>query len=364
MGIRSTEGGKMDPYSIIESWESGQHPTVDETEAVLAYNDPEFNSSLYQAASRVRDKTFGKSIFMYGFVYFSTYCKNNCNFCYFRRSNSINRYRKTKEEVLEIATGLENAGINLVDLTMGEDPQLYADDYQDIVDLVKNVREVVDTGIMISPGAVSRSTMPKLRMAGADFFAVYQETANRELFSKLRVEQDYDFRMNQRIWAKEAGMLVEDGMLVGIGETPRDRAEHIKIMGEMGCEQIRAMTFIPQKGTPLQNVAPPVDYTDELKAIAVMRLTYPDVLIPATLDVEGIAGLKSRVDAGASVITSIVPPNIGLAGVAQPEFDIDDGHRSLDYVRSIAESLGRREATMKEFKDYCESHRPKERIKC
>lgn len=354
----------MDPYSIIENWESGQHPTVDETVAVLAYNDPEFDSALYGAASRVRDRTFGKSIFMYGFVYFSTYCRNNCNFCYFRRSNPINRYRKTKEEVLEIAKGLENAGINLVDLTMGEDPLLYADDYHGIIDIVKNVRDTVDTGIMISPGAVSRSAMPKLRKAGADFFAVYQETANRELFSGLRIEQDYDLRMNQRIWAKEAGMLVEDGMLVGVGETPRDRAEHIRIMGETGCDQIRAMTFIPQKGTPLQNVDPPTDYTDELKAIAVMRLTYPDALIPASLDVEGIGGLKSRVDAGASVITSIVPPNIGLAGVAQPEFDIDDGHRSLDYVRGIAESIGRREATLKEFKDYCESHRPQERIGC
>lgn len=354
----------MDMYNILENWESGQHPTVDETESVLAYNDPEFNSELFKAASRVRDRTFGKSLFMYGFVYFTTYCKNNCNFCYFRRSNEIDRYRKSREEVIDIAKGLEKSGINLVDLTMGEDPRMYADDYRDLVDTVKAVRDSVDTGIMVSPGAVARSAMPRLRKAGADIFAVYQETANRELFSRLRVEQDFDFRMNQRIWAREAGMLTEDGMLVGIGDTPRDRAEHIKIMGDMKCNQVRAMTFIPQKGTPLQNVNAPTDYTDELKAIAVMRLTYPDALIPASLDVEGINGLKSRVDAGASVITSIVPPNIGLAGVAQPEFDIDDGHRSFDYVRNLAESLGRREATMKEFWDYYESHRPEAVLKC
>ena len=354
----------MDPYSIIESWESGQHPTVDEMETVLAYNDPEFNSALYSAASRVRDKNFGKSIFMYGFVYFSTYCKNNCNFCYFRRSNSIDRYRKNRDEVLDIARGLEKAGINLVDLTMGEDPKLYADDYSGIVNIVKDVRDTVDTGIMISPGAVSRSTMPRLRNAGADILAVYQETTNRDLFAKLRVEQDFDFRMNQKIWAREAGMLTEDGMLVGIGDTPRDRAEHIKIMGDIKCNQIRAMTFIPQRGTPLQDISQPVDYTDELKAISVMRLAYPDALIPASLDVEGTVGLKSRVDAGASVITSIVPPNIGLAGVAQPKFNIDDGHRSLNYVRNLAESIGRREATMKEFNDYYDAHRPEAVMKC
>ena len=159
-------------------------------------------------------------------------------------------------------------------------------------------------------------------------------------------------------------MLTEDGMLVGIGDTPRDRAEHIKIMGDIKCNQIRAMTFIPQRGTPLQDISQPVDYTDELKAISVMRLAYPDALIPASLDVEGTVGLKSRVDAGASVITSIVPPNIGLAGVAQPKFNIDDGHRSLNYVRNLAESIGRREATMKEFNDYYDAHRPEAVMKC
>jgi len=123
----------MDLYDTIKTWEDGQKPTVDEMEAVLSYNDPDFNYALYQAASRVRDREFGNKIFMYGFVYFSTYCKNECAFCYYRRTNEIERYRKNKEEVLEISAGLEKAGINLVDLTMGEDPKLYADDYKGIV---------------------------------------------------------------------------------------------------------------------------------------------------------------------------------------------------------------------------------------
>ncbi|MBO5599531.1 MAG: methylornithine synthase PylB, partial [Candidatus Methanomethylophilus sp.] len=91
----------MDLYDTIKTWEDGQKPTVDEMEAVLSYNDPDFNNALYQAASRVRDREFGNKIFMYGFVYFSTYCKNECAFCYYRRTNEIERYRKNKEEVLE-----------------------------------------------------------------------------------------------------------------------------------------------------------------------------------------------------------------------------------------------------------------------
>ena len=62
--------------------------------------------------------------------------------------------------------------------------------------------------------------------------------------------------------------------------------------------------------------------------IAVMRLAMPDRLIPASLDVEGIAGLEARLEAGANVVTSIVPPQSGLAGVSQAELDIDAGLRT------------------------------------
>ena len=133
-------------------------------------------------------------------------------------------------------------------------------------------------------------------------------------------------------------------------------------MGDMKCNQIRAMTFIPQKGTPLQNIAQPVDYTDELKAIAVMRLLYHDRLIPGSLDVEGIAGLKTRVDAGANVITSIIPPYEELAGVAQPELNINDGHRSVDYVINMIEDMGKHVASNSEYRSVLNDRKAKLKV--
>ncbi|MCQ2078877.1 MAG: methylornithine synthase PylB [archaeon] len=349
----------MDSYEILKKCQEGHIPVAAEMEALLADDDPEFVKELYATAAKVRDEHFGKKLFMYGFVYFSTYCKNNCAFCYYRRSNDIDRYRKTREEVLMLSASLRDAGVNMVDLTMGEDPELYRNDYEGLIDLVKGVRETVgDLGIMVSPGAVSREAMPRLRAAGADWFACYQETYNRELFAKLRLEQDYQFRIDQRKWAREAGMLTEDGMLVGTGEDAADHAEQIRIMGELGCQQVRAMTFVPQEGTPMQCIVPS-DPQKELKAIAVMRLAYPDKLIPASLDVEGINGLKTRIDAGANVITSIVPPHEELAGVAQPELDINDGHRSVDYVKAMVKDMGRYVASNAEFREFMEKNRPR-----
>lgn len=129
----------------------------------------------------------------------------------------------------------------------------------------------------------------------------------------------------------------------------QDRVDTIREMVSLGCDQIRAMAFVPQAGTPMQDV-PVANSIDELRCIAVMRLLQHDAFIPATLDVEGIAGMRTRLDAGASTVTSIIPAASHLAGVAQSEMDIEDGHRCADYVIARLREMGREPATASDLK--------------
>ena len=341
---------------ILERASKGM-ATVDDAERLMGLTDKDDIEALFAEARRVRDKEFGRSVFTYGFVYFSTYCKNNCNFCYYRRSNGeIGRYRKSIEEIVQLAGSLKDAGINLADLTMGEDPVMYADGYKRLLETISAVHDEVVIPIMASPGALPREMFPAVREAGADWYACYQETYNRELFESLRIEQDYDARLGQKVWAMEAGLLAEDGMMIGLGESVRDRAETIVRMGTLGCQQIRAMTFVPQEGTPMQSNEP-LGASDELKAIATMRIFFPDRLIPCSLDVEGIAGLRTRLAAGANVITSIVPPNRNLAGVAQHELDIENGNRSVEHVFEAIEAEGYSHAPTSDYIRFLGSRR-------
>ena len=287
-------------------------------------------------------------MFTYGFVYFSTFCRNNCSFCYYRRENHIERYRKPVEEIVSLSGDLQDSGVNLVDLTMGEDQTMHMNDHKMLTDIVERVDSAVSIPIMLSPGAVPEQAFPLFREAGADWFACYQETHNRLLFSERRLGQDFDHRSDQRRWAKKYGMLAEDGIMVGIGETVSDVADSIMHKGAQGCEQIRVMTFVPQEGTPMSSSVRNSRY-DELKIMAVMRLAYPDRLIPASLDVEGIDGLIPRIKAGANIVTSIVPPNMHLAGVAQKELDIDSGLRSIDHVINVLEREGCKVGSNKEY---------------
>jgi methylornithine synthase len=71
-----------------------------------------------------------------------------------------------------------------------------------------------------------------------------------------------------------------------------------------------------------------------------MRLVLPDRLIPASLDVKGLDGLKVRLNVGANVVTSVVPPEKGLTGVANHSLDIEDSRRTLDHILPVLEQCG------------------------
>lgn len=323
----------------------------DEIISILESNDNEEAEKLFKRAREIRNRETGQKIFAYGFVYFSTYCRNNCNFCYFRRSNDIERYRKSEAEIISHSEALVKSGVNLVDLTMGEDMAYHNENFETVARIIKYIKNELETPVMISPGVVPDRIIDKLAEAGADFFALYQETHNRDLFEKLRIGQSYDERMHAKLYAKACGMKIEEGLLAGVGESCSDIADSLLTMGEIGARQVRVMSFVPQEGSPMENCMSP-ERIKELKIIALMRILYPDALIPASLDVDGIIGLKDRINAGANLITSIIPPSSGLMGVAHSTMDVDSGGRTVEEASSILSEMGLRIATCEEFKAF------------
>jgi methylornithine synthase len=127
-------------------------------------------------------------------------------------------------------------------------------------------------------------------------------------------------------------------------------------MHDLAADQVRVMNFVPQPGTPMAGQKAP-DPLKETLISAVMRLVFPDRLIPASLDVDGLAGLKRRLDAGANVVTSIVPPGEGLAGVAQHSLDIEDGRRTNASVLKELAKNGLAPATNAEYQDWMKHRR-------
>lgn len=343
--IQKMENNELDRFGekIIE----GYRLSDDDLRSLLSLESEEELEKLYSAARKVRDHFFGNRVFLNCFIYFSTYCKNHCAFCYYNCNNEIKRYRLTPEEIKETCKVLKGAGFHMIDLTMGEDPYYY-DKPDRFVEMVRTVKEELGLPIMVSPGVMDNSTLLKLKENGANFLALYQETYDRELYAKLRVDQSFDGRVNARLFAKEQGYCIEDGLLTGIGNDIESTVKSLRGMEANNPDMVRVMTFLPQEGTPL------ADFQDnsslsELKIIAVQRLMFPECLIPASLDLEGIDGMVHRLNAGANIVTSILPPDSQLEGVANYDRELEERDRDITSVIKRLESMGMVPAAQADF---------------
>lgn len=257
--------------------------------------------------------------------------------------------------MVDAATRLAESGVDLIDLTMGEDPR-YLDDPAALPALVSAVREATGCAIMVSPGVVDFTMLTRLAAVGTDWYALYQESFDANLFAWLRCNQSFQARLEAKEAARRAGLLVEEGLLTGFGESVESIARSVCALRGVSAHQVRAMTFVPQAGTPLEQEHESEPLI-ELKAIAVMRLRYPDRLIPASLDVDGLAGLAARLNAGANVVTSIIPPHTGLAGVAHAHADIENGARTVAGIHDTLEACDLVHAAPGAYRDWVDAMR-------
>ncbi len=178
----TTNAGRTEIEGIVERALGGGAPAAGEIETLLSIDDPAVAARLFAAASELRRRRFGDAVFLYGFVYFSTYCRNDCTFCLYRRGNPEGpRYRKSLDEVVAISAGLAASGVHLIDLTMGEDPLFYGSGECDaLIALVSAVKAATGLPVMVSPGVVSADVLAALRDTGAEWYACYQETHARD----------------------------------------------------------------------------------------------------------------------------------------------------------------------------------------
>jgi methylornithine synthase len=352
---------------ILHKATHGSSLSHEETTQLLSLKDSDSIQKVMRAARTVREQYFDNKIFFYGFIYFSTYCRNHCTFCFYRKANRKSpRYRKSVAGVVETANRLAQSGVHLIDLTMGEDPLVYnTGNFSNLFQMIKGIKGKTGISVMVSPGVVPNETLGIFAELETDWYALYQETHNPLLFQKLRSGQSFEERCAKRKAARQAGMLVEDGILLGVGESIFDRANSIMDMKSNGVHQTRVMSLVPQPQTPFANMPNPRRII-ECQCIAVMRLVMPDRLIPASLDVDGIEGLKMRLESGANVVTSIIPPYDRLAGVSQSSLDIETGLRTTAEVKKVLTHMKLCAAGIEEYEFWVtlQKRQEKEREKC
>ncbi len=263
-----------------------------------------------ELAACVRDEIYGKKVYIRGLIEFTNYCKNNCYYCGIRAGNAkAERYRLMPDEILSCADSGYELGFRTFVLQGGEDPY-YTDEI--LTSIVRKIKEKYpDCAVTLSVGERSYESYKKLKEAGADRYLLRHETVNREHYAKLHPEEmSWEHRMQCLRNLKELGFQTGAGFMVGSpGQTEEDLADELLFLKELRPEMVGIGPFIPHQDTPFGS-REQGSAKLTLFLLSLIRLTLPDVLLPATTALGTIdpMGREKGILSGANVLMPNLSP--------------------------------------------------------
>lgn len=303
-------GGKKDLQQLADKIEETNDLSDSEFASVLLCDDPEFDEYLSEKARNVREKYYGKDVYLRGLIEFTNYCRNNCYYCGIRNGNkNIERYRLSEEQILSCCSRGYELGFRTFVLQGGEDPY-YSDGI--LVPLIREIKKRhPDCAVTLSVGEREKDSYQRLFDAGADRYLLRHETADRKHYEMLHPEtMSYDHRIQCLENLKEIGYQVGCGMMVGSpGQSVVHIIEDLRFLQKIKPEMAGIGPFIPHHDTVFSGCkAGSANMT--LRLLSVIRLMLPDVLLPATtaLGTADAFGREKGIMAGANVVMPNLSP--------------------------------------------------------
>ncbi len=281
----------------------------DKLVCILDNLDPESTEKLFELSRKRREEYYKEFVYMRGLIEFTNYCKQNCAYCGIRGKNDkVDRYRLSKEDILDCCAEGYRLGYRTFVMQGGEDP-LYTDEV--LIDLVKEIKaKYPDTAITLSVGERTKESYAALKEAGADRYLLRHETANKDLYEQIHPGMSFENRQQCLQYIKEVGFQVGAGFMVGLpGQTNANLVEDLRFLKDLQPHMIGIGPFIPHEDTPLgHHTGGTVEKT--LIMVAMTRLMLPHTLLPSTTALGTLdpTGREKALKAGANVVMPNLSP--------------------------------------------------------
>ena len=279
-------------------------------ELLKGWENPKVSRKLTEEAVRLRKQYYGDKVYTRGLIEFTNYCKNDCYYCGIRRGNRhAQRYRLSREEILDCCENGYALGFRTFVLQGGEDPY-YTDER--MADIVRSIRrDYPDCAITLSIGEKSYESYKLFKEAGAERYLLRHETASEELYRRLHPEEMLLSHRKQCLYdLKALGYQVGAGFMVGSpGQKMEHLAEDLVFLKGLQPQMVGIGPFIPHHETRFANeTAGSVGLT--LLLLSVIRILLPKVLLPATtaLGTMDPLGREKGLAAGANVVMPNLSP--------------------------------------------------------
>jgi biotin synthase len=148
---------------------------------------------------------------------------------------------------------------------------------QRILDLVPLVRDETGLQVAVSAGILTSEQAERLAAGGVHRYNHNLETA-RSFFLEVVTTHTWEERWDTCRAVQEAGMELCCGVLLGMGESDKQRLELIGQLAELGPAEVPLNFLDPRPGTPLA-IRRPVQPLEALRWIALFRLGLPGAIL-------------------------------------------------------------------------------------
>jgi FO synthase len=299
-GARLAAMGRAVDHSLSRALaraDAGKALSVNDLEAMLGATGGALDD-LLGIARRLRELGHGTTV-TYSrkvFVPLTMLCRDHCHYCTFAKPPAkLAAPFLTPEQVLDIATRGRELECKEALFTLGDRPEerypearewLAARGYDSTLEYVRAaaIRVIEETGLLphLNPGVMSWEEMARLKHVSASMGLMLETSSDR-----LSEKGGPHFGSPDKVPAarlrtiEDAGRLsipFTTGILVGIGETLRERAESLLAIRELHrkyrhVQEVIVQNFVPKPGTAMHRSSPPSE-NEYLAAIAVARIAF------------------------------------------------------------------------------------------
>ncbi|HXG41615.1 MAG TPA: 7,8-didemethyl-8-hydroxy-5-deazariboflavin synthase CofG [Dehalococcoidia bacterium] len=282
----------------------GTPPTPDQCCVLLAAEGPDLDA-LLDAASRLRDRYKGKVV-TYSrkvFIPLTNLCRDVCAYCTFvKQPGEAGAHTMTPDEVLAVARAGRLLGCKEALFSLGDKPELKYPTYrrwlqeQGYATTLEYLRDMCAlvlrrTGLLphANPGLMTEADMAMLRPYNASMGIMLENVSPRLLRPGMPHHRCPDKVPARRLATIEAAgrlrVAFTTGILIGIGETPRERVDSLFAIRELHAryghiQEVIVQNFRAKPDIPMWEHPEPA-LEDMLRTIAVARLVLQEMNLQA-----------------------------------------------------------------------------------
>tara|TARA_B100000315_G_C14549819_1_gene575183 strand:- start:636 stop:1553 length:918 start_codon:yes stop_codon:yes gene_type:complete len=246
---------------------------------------------LLSLANTVREEHIGQNLELCSIINAkSGLCSEDCKFCAqsSKHTSQVNTYSlKSRKEIVQAAgkakeIGAEKFGI----VTSGN--RLTSKELEEIVAAALEIKEKIGISVCGSLGALKRSALVRLKKVGLSRYHHNIETSRR-FYPEIVSTHTFQERVDTVKAAKDVGMQVCSGGIIGLGETWQDRVDMAITLRDLGVDSVPINLLVPMAGTPLASVKP-LSANDAIRTICIFRIILRDKIIKIAAGRESVLG--------------------------------------------------------------------------